>query len=72
MIDPDRIYRSKYVADLYGITEGTLRNWRVLEKGPKFIKEKGRGNKGYVGYPGSSLLAHQKEHLRSSTSDKGA
>lgn len=29
---------SKQLAERWGLSEGTLRNWRVLGTGPKFIK----------------------------------
>lgn len=72
MINPNRNYRSKEIAYLLGISEGTLRNWRVQGRGPKFVKQKGpRGKNGYLAYPGQSLLNHTSENLRSSTSDQG-
>lgn len=72
MIDPDHNYRSKITAHLLGIEEGTLRNWRVQGRGPKFVKQTGpRGRNGYVAYPGHCLLDFMRESLRGSTSDQG-
>ncbi|MCL5883515.1 MAG: helix-turn-helix domain-containing protein [Actinobacteria bacterium] len=49
----EKYMTEREVSDLTGIALSTLRNWRVLGKGPRYVKPGGT----CVRYPLSSLLA---------------
>jgi len=37
-----KLLAEKQVAEIYGFSLGTLRNWRVLRQGPRFLKINGK------------------------------
>ena len=53
----------KETADRLRTVKGTLANWRVQGKGPKFVKI---GRK--VLYPTAEVMAYEKRQLRENTS----
>lgn len=44
-----KLLSTKQLAERWGLSEGTLRNWRMMNKGPRFIRI-GRGKRGQVRY----------------------
>ena len=60
----ERFLTTKEVASRYGLTEGTLRNWRWSGRGPLAVKV-GRS----VRYRLSDLHAWENQHTTSSTSE---
>jgi len=67
MPQTDQILPSPKVANLLGIKPGTLRAWRVLGKGPRFIRIGGS-----VFYRVSEVESWLKSHEFSSTSEVDA
>jgi predicted DNA-binding transcriptional regulator AlpA len=61
--------RSKEVAELLGVSEKTLANWRWQGRGPAFIKLPGKSGKGGVRYDGATVLQWREDHVQRSTSD---
>jgi hypothetical protein len=52
---------SKQLAERWGLSEGTLRNWRSLNVGPKFIKL-GRKSNAAVRYSLAVVKAFERSH----------
>lgn len=39
---PGPLLTTTEVAEIFGLTEKTLRNWRCLQQGPPWVKHRGR------------------------------
>ena len=61
---PDALLNSQQAAELMGISEKTLANWRVSGAGPRFVKVGGR-----VAYRNFDLESFVSANLKVSTSD---
>lgn len=68
---PTAILRPSGAAELLGVEEKTLANWRWRGVGPAFLKFPGRGGKGSVRYDRATVLQWLGEQSRASTSDNG-
>ena len=60
-IDPQKFYSPTEVAELFGMSERTLANWRWAAKGPEPTRLH-RGDGARVFYCGENLLRYLREH----------
>lgn len=57
-----RLLTTEDLAERWGMSAGTLENWRQDGRGPKFVKL-GRGGSGSVRYRMSDILSYEKQHV---------
>ena len=60
-IDPEQFYTPAEVAELFGMSERTLANWRWAAKGPEPTRLH-RGDGARVFYRGANLLRYLNQH----------
>ena len=65
----EKLLTPKEAAAVLGLSTGTLQNWRIAGKGPRFLKYTHRG---MVRYPEGDLRAWVESNTRQSTSTVGA